>query len=422
MRRRSTVANTIDNPVVSTLTFVIYILFVFETFTHLSARFSLIAMIRPTLIFVVVITILLIAQKDTLAIRPKSKIISAVNILMVYIVITLPLVEYAGSVIRTSLPEFIKAIVFFYFTAYIIDTRKRLIIFIKVFIVTQLFRVFEPLWLNLTTGYWGDATYKGDGEFANRLAGSPFDVVNPNGLGFIIVTLIPFLHYLVLPKGFKGKVLYFSLLIPLLYALILTMSRGSFLVLIIIGWVIFKESKNKILLSLMIIVLAIAGWSQLDNFQKDRYLSLIGSSTGSNSKTVEGRLDLTLKEFGLGLSRPIVGHGVGTTPEVKFNTYGTLQASHNMYGELLIEIGIIGFILFLRLIYVILKNLQLLKSTMINNNKNDSYTHIIQTLLVVTIMYCVYSLNYFGLSQYYWYLLGGMVVVVERLNKQIQNT
>ena len=88
----------------------------------------------------------------------------------------------------------------------------------------------------------------GGGEFAGRLAGAPADVINANELGFVIVTVIPFLHYLLLPRGAKGKIAYFLLIIPLLFALMLTMSRGAVLALLVIGWMIFKESKNKIIL------------------------------------------------------------------------------------------------------------------------------------------------------------------------------
>jgi len=405
-----------DKTIVSSFTFAIYILFVFEFFMHLSSRYSFIGVLRPTVIFVLLLTVLLISQKDIFKQREKNSIFTALNILIIYLVVSLPLVEYPGSVIRMNLAVFIKAIAFFYFTALVIDTHQRLVFFLKVFVGTQVFRVLEPLFLHITTGYWGSATYAGGGEFAGRLAGAPADVINANELGFVIVTAIPFLHYLLLPRGFKGKVLYFSLVIPMLFALMLTMSRGAFLALIVIGWMIFKESKNKIIIIILAISLAVGMWGQMNDFQKDRYLSLVGASE-KNSKSTQGRLDGIIHEFELGLTRPIVGHGLGTTWETKFHTWGKGQASHNMYGELLIEIGLIGFVLFLRYIFSIRKNLTELRTQLSEPDKKNKsfYFRLNQTLLAVVLMYAVYSLNYWGLSQYYWYLLGGLVVAVTRL-------
>ena len=407
--------NEIDDNTVSNFTFAVYILFIFEFFMHLSARFSVIGIMRPTVIFFILLSLLLISQTAKFKDREKSSIFSAINILIIYLIVSLPLVEYPGSVIRVNLIVFIKAIVFFYFTALVVDTEKRLITTIKVFVGTQLFRIFEPLFLHITTGYWGDKTYSGGGEFAGRLGGAPSDVINANELGFVIVTVIPFLHYLLMPRGFFSKILYFALLIPMLYALMLTMSRGSFLASLIIGWMIFKESKHKLIILIAVIGLTVAAWGQMDGFQKDRYLSLVGASE-KNNKTTEGRLNGIIKEFQLGFNRPIVGHGVGTTPEMKYHKLGRRQASHNMYGELLIEIGLLGFIFFLRYILSIKKELFKFKETLTSKDEKESYYgRLSKVFTAVFFMYAFYSLNYWGLSQYYWYLFGGLVLATVRL-------
>jgi putative inorganic carbon (HCO3(-)) transporter len=195
----------------------------------------------------------------------------------------------------------------------------------------------------------------------------------------------------------------------------LTMSRGSFLALLVIGWMIFKESKRKLFIILVVCSLAVAGWGQMDNFQKDRYLSLVGASE-KNNKTTEGRLKGIIWEFEVGLSRPLVGHGLGTTPETKFHLVGKTQASHNMYGELLIEVGIVGFIFFIRYILAIRRGLSSIKKTILTTNDSTCfYGRLTKALTAVFFMYAFYSLNYWGLSQYYWYMFGGLVVVSLRL-------
>ena len=333
----------------------------------------------------------------------------ALKVLLIYLIITLPLVTYPGSVIKNNLPFFVKAVVFFYFTASIVDTPARLKTFLNIFVAWQIFRVLEPLYLNITSGYWGSSTYMGGSEFASRLAGAPSDVINPNELGFVIVTIIPFLHFLLLPKGGFKKIIYLGLMAALLYALILTMSRGAFLALLVVGFMVFKESKKKSGLVFLAVIIAIGGWSVMTPVQKDRYLSLV-SSDSKASGGVDGRLRGVVREFELGMNRPVFGHGIGTTPEAKFHFTGKRQASHSLYAELLIEIGIIGMFLFLRYLFCVYKTIAELKNA-VSKDQFES-NQMLKVILSLFFMYLVYSINYWGLSQNYWYILGGLSVAL----------
>ncbi len=402
---------------VSTFCFSVYIFFLLDFFLRFPARIPGYGSIRPTVLELGLISLLLFLQKDKLKGRADDPIFKAILVLIAYIIITIPLVEWPGSVLRENAKDFTAAVVFFLFTALIVDSEKRLKITVGVFLACQLFRIFEPLFLNLTTGYLGSATHLGGGDFAGRLSGAPADVINPNELGFVIVTAIPFLHYLLLPRGWKGLLLYGLLLVPMLYALILTMSRGAFVALLVVGWMVFKESKRKWLLIAMIPVIAVAGWSTMSPIQKDRYLSLIDGDTVGGA-SVEGRFRGMFNEFKLGLNRPIVGHGVGTTPEAKVNVMGgRRQASHNLYAELLIEIGIIGAVLFIRYLLAIYRRFRK-NSVMVNKlalQRSDFFAGLNKAFVALFWMYAVYSLNYWGLSQYYWYFFGGLVLVYGRL-------
>ncbi|MDG5499012.1 O-antigen ligase family protein [Marinobacter sp. BGYM27] len=403
--------------------FWLYMYFLVDFFLHLSQRISFYGQLRPTLLLVVAISLVLYLQRHKLKGRAKDPVFQAIFILLGYVVLSVPLVEFPGSVVKNNLPEFVKAIVFLFFTALIVDSEKRIKIFLCIFIVCQVFRILEPLYLHITEGYWGDRTYIGEGDFAGRLAGAPSDVINPNGLGFIIATTVPFLHYMLFGRGKFASVLYLGLMPVLLYALILTMSRGAFLALLVVAWMVFKSSSHKLVLILVAVVIVIGGWSVMTPIQKDRYLSLISSDT-KGAKTTDGRIHLILHEFELGFERPIVGHGLGTTPESKYHSWGRRQASHNMYGELIIELGLIGFVLFLRFIIAIYRRFrENQKRLLLLGDANPFLANLNKALLAVFWMYVVYSLNYYGLSQYYWYLLGGITIAFGRvMDKLGRNT
>ena len=140
----------------------------------------------------------------------------------------------------------------------------------------------------------------------------------------------------------------YLLIIPLLvYALVLTMSRGAFIALCVVGWMIFKESNHKAGMVMILVISMSLIWANLSPLHKDRYLSIF-SSEAIQSNTAEGRLSGMIGEFKIGLERPIIGHGLGTTPEAKTHSLGKWRASHNLYAELLIEIGLIGLFMFFR--------------------------------------------------------------------------
>lgn len=412
----SSFKEVVGDRTVSSACFLVYLYFVLDFFLRFSSRVPAYGMLRPTLLIAAVISVLLFVQRDKLKGRFDDPVFKAILVLFGYIVLTLPLVEWPGSVIKSNLEPFIKALVFLFFTALIIDTNKRLKLFIGVFLFCQLFRVVEPLYMNITQGYWGSETYLGGGQFADRLAGAPADVINPNELGFVIVTAIPFLHYLLWPLGWKSKVLYLILIPILFYALILTMSRGAFIALLVVVFLIFRESKHKLGLTLVGIAAIVVAFSVMSPIQKDRYLSLVSDDT-AGSASVDGRLKGMIGEFKLGLTRPIVGHGLGTTQEAKFHKMGSTQASHNLYAELLIEIGFIGAIFFLRYLYFIYRRVQTNKNLFNDLHLDDRnfYSRLNKVLFAVFWMYAVYSINYWGLSQYYWYLFGGLVIAFGRL-------
>jgi len=402
---------------VSAFTFFFYLYFICDFFLRFPARIPSYSILRPTLVAVVLLVLLLFAQKDKFKDLFSNSVFKSIFFLVSYIIITLPLVEWPGSVLRENLDPFVKAVVFLFFTALIIDTEFRLKWFVGVFLFCQIFRVLEPLYLNVTQGYWGSATSLSNNEFADRLSGAPADVINPNELGFVIVTIIPFLHYIVFPRNLKFKFLYIFLMPLLFYALVLTMSRGAFIALLVIGFFIFKDSKRKSRLLVVTVIGIFLAFSMMNSVQRDRYLSLVDRDVEGGA-SADGRIRGMIKEFELGLTRPIVGHGLGTTPEAKTHKLGRSQASHNLYAELIIELGIIGFTIFMGFLVRSARQLFILKRRLelsARSKNGDFLFQMNKVLICLFWMYAIYSLNYWGLSQYYWYLLGGLTIVLGRL-------
>jgi len=431
---------------VSNFTFILYMLYIISFFLRFAARIPAIAPLRPDLLIAACLIIILVAQHEKLTGRFNNACNRYLLIFIAYIIFTLPFVEWPGSVLRGNLTVFIKAFLFFYFTVLIVDTDWRLKCFVFIFMACQLFRVLEPLYLHVAYGYWGSNTHLGMGEFASRLSGAPSDVINPNGLGLVIATLFPFLHYLWGSSRWTFKLAYISLVPSLLYALVLTMSRSGLIAMMVIVWNIFVKSRHKFIILMGVLVLISFAWSNLSDVHKDRYMSLTGADDVNSAASFQGRISGYSKEFAIALHKPLVGHGLGTSLEANVNVAGGRHISHNLYLETLIETGVIGLAIFILFIKSIYDNLRLIaknqseptESKLDKSDKKpgdyyksapvsqplDYEKNLLKALVTCFWMYVIYSFATYGLSEYNWYLLAGLAIVLNRrtLNKREINT
>ena len=129
---------------VGNATFVIYCIYVVDYYVRVSSRVPGLGALRPTLVLFAIIIVLLITQSRNLKGRLATPPAKALLALLVYIVVTIPISSWPGSVIN-NLEPFARAVAFFYFTVLIVDTPKRLYIFLGVMVSCQVFRVLEPL-------------------------------------------------------------------------------------------------------------------------------------------------------------------------------------------------------------------------------------------------------------------------------------
>jgi putative inorganic carbon (HCO3(-)) transporter len=399
------------------LAYRLYLIFVAAWFVHFSERNAILGMMRLDFLMVVGISGLIIitrADGPKSLLSPISKLIA---VIAVYAVVTIPLVEWPGSVLNTGLINFVKAFVFYFFTVQLITTEQRLRQLLTVFVLGQTFRVFEPLYLNLTEGYWGSFTTMmgGDGlEFMNRLAGSPYDVINANGLALVIITVVPFLHYLG-PLSRGGRLLYMAF-IPLGgYALMLTASRSGLLGLAMTLVLMWWNSKRKAIFGTILIIGALIGLQTASADLYDRYLSIFSSQT-KNAATAGGRISGVYADFEVSLRRPLFGHGLGTSMEANANFGHSGMVSHNLFTEVAQELGFIGLALFLLFLATVTITVSTTVRTLKARGDTDSFRSRLSLALQAWLwMNLLFAFASYGLSSYEWYFIAGVSEVLSRL-------
>jgi O-antigen ligase len=287
-----------------------------------------------------------------------------------------------------------------------------------VYVFTQVWRVLEPLVLHFKSGYWGSYTSLGNWEFMDRLAGAPSDIINPNGLGFVIVMTLPLLHFLCKPDNTWRRVLWVTLACAMCYALVLSASRSGFLAFVFLCLFVSWRSKHRAALLTATVAGGIVIALLLTGLQRERYISIV-SHDAPGSATAQERVQGVIGDFKVSMRRPLFGHGLGTSREANANFRAEDLPSHNLYTEAAEELGYVGLALLLSLIWSFLRACrtaqQAASATTATDERMEFLHNVASSLVVVVAVDLFFSFASFGLSEPYWYLVGGLTVVTVRL-------
>lgn len=399
--------------------FYTYLFLIVSWFLQLPSRLPFLGVIRFDFLLIIVLIVAAFNKNmgATRIISDENIIGKRLRTLIIYIIVVTPFVEWPGSAIFYGFPMFIKVVVFYYFTVNFVTTERRLKVFIFVFLGCQILRVIEPVFLHLTTGYWGSFADMGGGEHLDRLSGAPYDVINPNGLAYVVLSVLPFMFCLVIQSA-KGKLLFAGVVPVLLYALVLTGSRSGIIgcLIVVLGTGLKNIKRGLIYLSIFLVFAAI-GFPFLQGSLQDRYLSIISSDT-KNAATAINRMKGISNEIKVALRRPFIGHGLGTSPEVNYHFTGIHIRSHNLYIEITEELGFFGLGIFLLFIWSIVRSFECkVEKTSNFDGKRDKYLlGLKESLQLWLLMNLIFSIASYGLTSYEWYLFAGVSVILQRLN------
>lgn len=250
-------------------------------------------------------------------------------------------------------------------------------------------------------------------EYLDRLSGAPSDVVNPNGLAFIVCTVLPFLYFLA-GSSWVTRLAFVVLTPTCLYVLTLTGSRTGILALVVIFMAIVFKSKRPFIVGMSGVLMVVVCFPLLSADMQDRYLSTFAASE-KNEVTAEGRWEGVKANFQVTLRRPIFGHGLGTSREANANFGKDDQPAHNLYAEVAQELGYVGLVIFLLFLKSIFSGFAQCKRAYDHQSTGLFLSKILDSMQVWLIMNVLFSFASYGLNSYEWYLLGGFSVVLQRL-------
>lgn len=166
-----------------------------------------------------------------------------------------------------------------------------------------------------------------------RMTGMAFD---PNMFG---ITLMPFLFFYLMSRDYKWFI--FSCLL-----LVLSFSRGAW-VAFLSGLVVFYFMQGIIKnIKATILFLLLSPFPfLLYKYNLFQFGTLIDSRL-KNISDGSGRYEIWVNAFNLFLEKPIAGWGIFSFRHLNFSIWGNDRFAHNTYIEVLVETGIIGFLLY----------------------------------------------------------------------------
>jgi O-antigen ligase len=352
------------------MTFRLFLLLTFFLVGRPQDYITFLAPLRPTLILTLLTLALTLAgNKDAVNKAFRSQESKKYVFFYIMMVLSIPLAVHRRVAFEFTILTYLSSVLYFYIFLINVDSEKKLKSVLFMVCCSILF--YSTLGLIKGSGTSGDLAAQAaisqgiDINPENRLYFGSYD---PNDLAFFLTSLFPLSILFmigrdnILKKGLSILTMAMSVII-----ILLTGSRSGLLGLLCIAAVFFFQNSGAIKRStkvfVMLVGLAVIG-AYGYKINTERFSSLTNVTSDYNVTAEDGRLAIWKKGMLLVASNPVTGVGVNCFANAIGNLRADLgeipkwQAPHNSYVQVAAETGLIGFLLFLSLIKISLRNLK----------------------------------------------------------------
>lgn len=252
--------------------------------------------------------------------------------------------------------------------------------------------------------------------------------MDPNDLAYVLVSTAPLaLAFALTARTKTRRLVNAATCAVLVIALLLTSSRGGFFGLIagLVALVVVpirrpreqdSEGKwrNRVVLPALGVLCAFAVlWSFLPAETRLRLSTVteLGSDYNMDPSNTTSRSGIWKRNIAATLQRPI-GYGVAAFPMVDLRTGGKFKAAHNSYLEVLVELGFLGLVLFLRMYVLSSRALQRTRHTLLAAPPDQERDEILVFARMLQVALIGNAVSGFFLSMAYLTLLWVLFAVV----------
>jgi len=234
-------------------------------------------------------------------------------------------------------------------------------------------------------------------------------VGHPNALGFLINTFLPVTFYMYCNADTKRKKIIWGIsLVISIFALILSLSKTSYLIFGLLTFLIYLKSPHKLKIkSLLIAFVSIFIFLIIDASFNLNMIQTITMRFNDNS-SLEWRYTVwNYLLANMNFHSYLFGHGTNSVTQYLSSVNpGNPATSHNGYLQLLYEYGITGLVYVIPFFYLFIKSVQnILFKKNILNNKLDNLIILGITFILIVETYMDQSLVNRSIMYFAWVLM-----------------
>lgn len=259
----------------------------------------------------------------------------------------------------------------------------------------------------------------------------------PNAFGLLGIYSIPFGAFLFkIERRSVFRLMAITLMLLSVASIMFSGTRGAFICLIILIAIYYRQRllhPRRLIIAAVAIVIALM---ILPDDMKRRYFDLIFYDESSVQsrwdesaiESAEGRTQGIVDGWKLFLRRPVAGYGPEASSIARLEVRDVRSDRgeiiyvqlHNLYAQLLSELGIIGALLFLSMIVLYLNQLRELRSVIAKDRQSQLIRAEAELLIYLLLVFLLYGMVSHTLYKYYWFFLFGCQATLVFVARQMQ--
>ncbi len=306
-------------------------------------------------------------------------------------VLLTPMAASPGDSVEVLLDTFLTLLIIFVLMTSLIDTRPRLRQFLSAMVVSQF------LYATAAMKTFMSRT----GMEKERIQGWGTQLQNPNDLACVLDLMLPLSLYMVLTRTGWVRVMALITSLVTAFSITFTFSRSGFIGLVLaLGTVLWKVGrKYRMRIVVITVVAAVVIFAALPGAYRQRLSTIFNPETDQTNSAQE-RQQLMKVAAELAVKRSVVGIGMGNFHIYSFHE----KVAHNSFLETSAELGVIGLIAYLVLIFspfMFLRKIEYEAAP--EGPRPDWEVHVMSICFQASLMaYLIYG--FFGSVQYFPYL------------------
>lgn len=302
-----------------------------------------------------------------------------------------PIASSPGDSIGVLLDTFITLLIIFSLMTNLIDTRDRLRWFLFAMVVSEFLYASSAMKTYLT---------QRDSD-PNRITGWGTQLENPNDLACVLDLMLPLTVYFFLTRKGWLKVFAFISILITVFSVFFTLSRSGFLGLMAAAaTMIWKMSSGyRIRIGVATLALGLIVFVALPGQFRNRLSTIMNPETDQTHSAQERQMLMQIAAD-LAVKRSVIGVGMGN-----FHIYSYKEkVAHNSFLETSAELGVIGLLAYLVLIFAPIKSLRRIeRQSRKDGARPDREVFIMSVCFQASLAaYMIYG--FFGSVQYFPYM------------------